>query len=122
MSQDQNTAETEGQTPEDENRLIAERRGKLNSLRKLGEAYPNGFRVNTTAGALQKRFADDDAEALEGVDETFAVAGRMMAKRVMGKLAFVRLQDRDGDIQLMVQRDQLPEGVFLAYDGLRLTL
>ncbi len=36
----------------------------------------------------------------------------MMAKRVMGKIAFVSLQDRSGAIQLMVQRDNLPEGVF----------
>lgn len=115
MSQQENTSDNTAQTPEDENRLIAERRGKLNNLRELGQAYPNGFRVSTTAGALQARFADDDAETLDAVEETFAVAGRMLAKRVMGKLAFVRLQDRDGDIQLMVQRDRLPEGVFAAF-------
>ena len=36
----------------------------------------------------------------------------MMAKRVMGKIAFVRLQDRSGAIQLMIQRDHLPDGLF----------
>ena len=35
-----------------------------------------------------------------------------MAKRVMGKIAFVKLQDRAGDIQLMIQRDSLEEGLF----------
>jgi lysyl-tRNA synthetase class 2 len=30
----------------------------------------------------------------------------------MGKIAFVRLRDRGGDIQLVVQRDHVPEGVF----------
>jgi len=98
--------------PQDENRLIAERRAKLAALREAGEAYPNDFRKDATAAELQARFADTDAEALEAVDEDFAVAGRMMAKRVMGKIAFVRLQDRSGYIQLVVQRDSLPEGVF----------
>jgi lysyl-tRNA synthetase class 2 len=96
----------------DENRLIAERRGKLNELRDAGQAYPNDFRKNSTRGSLIERFADSDADELAQVEEVFAVAGRMMAKRVMGKIAFVRLQDRNGSIQLMIQRDNLPEGVF----------
>jgi len=97
---------------QDENRLIAERRAKLTALREAGQAYPNDFRKDTTAGDLYARFGDSDAEALEQVDEVFSVAGRMMAKRVMGKIAFVLLRDRSGDIQLMLHRDELPEGVF----------
>jgi lysyl-tRNA synthetase class 2 len=97
---------------QDENKLIAERRRKLDELRQMGEAYPNDFQKSTTSGELIKRFGETSAELLEQVDEQFAVAGRMMAKRVMGKIAFVRLQDRNGDIQLVIQRDQLPEGVF----------
>ena len=96
----------------DENRLIAERRSKLDALREQGIAYPNDFRKDTTAASLQVRFAESDGEALQQVEEIFAVAGRMMAKRVMGKLAFVSLQDRSASIQLMVQRDGLPEGVY----------
>jgi lysyl-tRNA synthetase class 2 len=96
----------------DENRLIAERRAKLDALRADGEAYPNDFRKDTTAGVLHQRFGETDGEQLAQLDEVFSVAGRMMAKRVMGKIAFVRLQDRSGAIQLMVQRDNLPEGVF----------
>jgi hypothetical protein len=100
---------------EDENKLIAERRGKLDSLRGEGEAYPNDFRISVTAGALQDRFGTLDLDALNEVEDTFTVAGRIIAKRVMGKIAFVQLRDRDGDIQLMVQRDQLPEGVFAQF-------
>jgi lysyl-tRNA synthetase class 2 len=92
--------------------LIAERRSKLDALREQGQAYPNDFRKDSTAGMLQARFGEADGEELQKVEEVFSVAGRMMAKRVMGKIAFVRLQDRSGAIQLMVQRDILPEGVF----------
>jgi lysyl-tRNA synthetase class 2 len=97
---------------QDENRLIAERRAKLDALRETGQAYPNDFRKDTTAAELITRFGETQGEELEAVEDLFSVAGRMMAKRVMGKIAFVRLQDRSGDIQLMIQRDNLPEGVF----------
>ena len=99
----------------DENKLIAERRAKLQELREAGQAYPNDFRKDTISSDLHARFADALAEELEAVEDTFAVAGRIMAKRVMGKIAFVRLQDRGGSIQLMLQRDNLPEGVFQAF-------
>jgi lysyl-tRNA synthetase class 2 len=97
---------------QEENRLIAERREKLHAMKAENIAYPNDFRPNTNAEVLQRRFADDDTETLAEVDEVFALAGRMLAKRVMGKIAFVRLQDGSGSIQLVVQRDNLPEGVY----------
>jgi len=41
-----------------------------------------------------------------------SVAGRIVTFRVMGKATFVKILDRDGVIQLYVQRDALPEGVY----------
>ena len=99
-------------TNAEENRLIAERREKLNAIRAERNAYPNDFRPTCFTADLQARFADDDIEALEQVDEVFALAGRMLAKRVMGKIAFVRVQDGTGSIQFVIQRDNLPEGVY----------
>ena len=96
----------------DENRLIAERREKLHALKAETIAYPNDFRPNTNAATLQQRFADDDTETLAEVDEVFSLAGRMMAKRVMGKIAFVKIQDVTGTMQFVVQRDNLPEGLY----------
>ena len=99
----------------DENRLIAERRVKLGTLREQGIAYPNDFRKDSTAGFLHEHYAGSDGDELQQVEQVFSVAGRMMAKRVMGKIAFVSLQDRSDSIQLMVQRDQLDEGVFAQF-------
>ncbi|HSH28779.1 MAG TPA: lysine--tRNA ligase, partial [Thiohalobacter sp.] len=45
------------------------------------------------------------------------VAGRMMAKRVMGKASFAQLLDMSGRIQLFVQRDALPEGRYQEFKG-----
>jgi lysyl-tRNA synthetase class 2 len=38
----------------------------------------------------------------------------MMAKRVMGKASFIKVQDRSGQIQVRLERDRLPEGVYAA--------
>ena len=109
--QNKNMADSGGAGAE-ENRLIAERRAKLHDMKAAGQAFPNDFRPTVTAQELVGRFGSAEGEALDEVEEGFAVAGRMMAKRVMGKIAFVRLQDGSGSIQLVVQRDNLPEGVY----------
>ena len=99
----------------DENRLIAERRGKLQELKASGKAYPNDFRPDVRSAELHEQFGSLTGEQLEANPQRFAVAGRMMAKRVMGKIAFVKLQDVDGAIQLVVQRDLLPDGVYAMF-------
>ncbi len=95
----------------DENKLIAERRKKLSALREAGNAFPNQFRPENTAVELHEKFDELDSEALETVG-TFSIAGRMMAKRIMGKASFAQLQDTTGRMQLYVQRDALPEGFY----------
>lgn len=101
----------------EDNRLVAERREKLNALRSEGNAYPNDFRTNTTAAELHEKYTHVEDDAFAGITDTFAVAGRMMAKRVMGKVSFVKLRDRSGDIQLFVGRDNLPEGLYQQFKG-----
>src|SRR5690606_20311237 len=94
----------------DENRLIAERRAKLAALRAQGIAFPNDFRRVDHAGDLQAEYADAErwsGEALEAEGRTVALAGRLMAKRVMGKAAFAQLQDVSGRIQLFLSKDAL---------------
>ena len=99
----------------DENKLIAERRGKLDALREHGNAFPNDFRRNAIAEELHQTFHAHDGEALEEEKIEVSVAGRMMAKRVMGKASFIKLQDRSGQIQVRLERDRLPEGVYQAF-------
>lgn len=96
----------------DAQRLIAERRSKLEKLRERGQAFPNDFRRNVMAGELHAEYDEKDAEWLEAEQIRVAVAGRMMAKRVMGKASFARLLDMSGGIQLFVQRDALDEGLY----------
>jgi len=102
-------------TDQDENSLIAQRRTKLDALRQDGNAFPNDFRRNAVAGELHAEYDEKDNEELEAAPIRVNVAGRMMAKRVMGKASFVQLQDMSGRIQLFLQRDALPEGVYPAF-------
>ena len=96
----------------DENKLIAQRRAKLTELREKGGAFPNDFRRNTVAGEIMAEYEEKTPEELEELGIRVCIAGRMMSRRVMGKASFAHLQDMSGRIQLFVQRDNLPEGVY----------
>src|SRR4051812_16747714 len=99
----------------DENKLIAQRREKLQALRARGGAFPNDFRRDALAADLHARYDATGGAALEAEDIHVAVAGRIMAKRVMGKASFAHLLDMSGRIQLFIQRDALPAGVYEAF-------
>ncbi|MEO1244488.1 MAG: lysine--tRNA ligase [Pseudomonadota bacterium] len=96
----------------DDNKLIAERRAKLALIRETGNAFPNDFRRNALADELLQTYGQHDGEHLETEAIEVAVAGRMMVKRVMGKASFIKLADRSGQIQIRLERDRLPEGVY----------
>ena len=72
---------------------------KANSLISRGFAsYAESFRVSNTTKFLIQKF-----DYLEnGQEEEFSVsiAGRVMTKRVMGKIAFFTISDQEGHIQL----------------------
>jgi lysyl-tRNA synthetase class 2 len=91
--------------PQDENQIVAERRGKLAALREGGHAYPNDFRRDALAGELHARYDALENSELEPQAIRVAVGGRMMLKRVMGKACFATLQDMSGRIQLYVTLD-----------------
>ena len=94
---------------QDENQLIAERRAKLAEWRKTGKAYPNDFSRENTAGKLDELYGDKSREELEAAPVEVKVAGRIMLKRVMGKAAFLTIQDLSGRIQLYVSKNDAGE-------------
>ena len=98
-----------------DNKLVVERRRKLADLREGGYAFPNTYRRTALAGQLQQIYVDYTNETLEADGIEVQVGGRIMTKRVMGKVSFVTMQDRSGQIQLFLQRDVLPEGGYQAF-------
>ncbi|MBL4714857.1 MAG: lysine--tRNA ligase [Alcanivorax sp.] len=105
MADEQNTPNDAAHEGADENRLIAERRAKLNEWRENGDAFPNHFRRDSLAADLQKQYGELSKEELEEKQIQVAVAGRLMLDRK----AFKVLQDMSGRIQIFapkpVQKD-----------------
>ncbi len=99
----------------DENKLVAERRAKLEQLRRAGPAFPNDYRRDALAAELHAGFGDRAPEWLDTNPARVNVGGRMLFKRVMGKASFAKIADRTGQIQLFLQQDVLGE----AYDAFK---
>ncbi len=98
---------SEDNIPVDENKLIAERRAKLDKLREQGQAFPNDFRRDTLADDALIAYDQHDSAWFEANTINVKVSGRMMAKRVMGKASFAKIQDRSGQVQLFLQQASL---------------
>jgi lysyl-tRNA synthetase class 2 len=98
-------------TPDD-NKLIAQRREKLAELRQSGVAFPNDFRRNTLVQALHEQYGEEDGATIETRQVHVKAAGRLMAKRLMGKASFTQIQDMSGRMQAFLQKDALPDGVY----------
>lgn len=102
----------------DENKLTLQRREKLKAIREQeGIAFPNDFRRNALAQDLLNQYEALEAEELEAKALRVSLGGRLMTKRVMGKASFAHLQDMSGRLQVFLQRDSLPEGVYEAFKG-----
>lgn len=110
-------SEQKQQPAQDENKLIAVRREKLAEIKEQGNAYPNDFRREHYSEALHAEYDQFDKETLAEKDISVTLAGRLMAKRVMGKASFAHIQDMEGRMQLFVQRDTLPEGHYQTFKG-----
>ncbi|AYQ56520.1 Lysine--tRNA ligase [Bathymodiolus thermophilus thioautotrophic gill symbiont] len=97
---------------QEDNKLVAERRTKLATLRVAGNPFVNDFKPQDFAASVVAEFDQFSKEELEEKSIEVSMAGRMMLKRVMGKASFAHIQDSSGKIQLFVTRDELPEGFY----------
>lgn len=80
-----------------------ERLKKLEALSELGfEAYPAKAERTHTVSQVIERFEDL-------TDKAVAVVGRIVSVRSFGKLAFIKLRDMTGEVQLYLQKDSMSE-------------
>ena len=98
---------------QDLNQLRKVRREKLAALMEAGE---NPYEVVTYDQTAHTKEIKDNYEAFEGKD--VSIAGRLMQKRVMGKASFANVQDRDGNIQIYVSRDDLGDADYAKFKKL----
>ena len=99
--------ENQNQSQEQEldlNQLMKVRREKLARLQEEGKDPFTITKFNTTHNSKQIK---DNYEQLE--EKTVTIAGRIMAKRIMGKASFCHIQDGEGKIQSYVSINDLGE-------------
>jgi lysyl-tRNA synthetase class 2 len=99
--------------------LVSERRQKAARLREAGvDPYPHAFEGREEIAAV--RGAHEDLEAGEETESKHRIAGRIMARRGMGKASFIDLADGSGRIQIQSRADVLGEGSHEALTNLDL--
>jgi lysyl-tRNA synthetase class 2 len=90
--------------------IRAARLDKVAQLRQLGfDPYAYQWESTHHAADLQEKYAD--LASGEEVEVEVAIAGRILARRVFGKLAFFTLQDETGAIQLYLDKTRIQEGM-----------
>ncbi len=114
MSDDPSTTTTDpavGSTPTGDSgsgldELVATRRAKVATLRERGvDPHPPSWPVTHTLTDVRDGWADLEAGAETGEEVT--VAGRLVARRGQGKLAFGVLREDGAEVQLFVQVNAL---------------
>ena len=102
------------------NELIKVRYDKLSALQEKGK---DPFKITKVEVTTHSETAKRDFEAIEATleehemsDKTFVkVAGRIMAKRDMGKASFITIQDQEGRIQSYVRKDEIGEDDYVDF-------
>ena len=89
---------------QDINQLLKVRREKLQALQEAGKDPFQITRYDVTHHSTDIKAGFEEMEGKKA-----AVAGRIMAKRVMGKASFCNVQDLKGNIQSYVARDSIGE-------------
>ena len=94
--------------------VFAERRDKLAAWRETGAAYPTQYQPRDEIGSLQAAY--ESLEAGQDSPDVRRIAGRVVARRVHGKLTFVVLKDLSGELQLFCQLDALGDERYAALE------
>ena len=82
------------------------RREKLDFLRQRGiDPFGQRFDVTHFSKQIKETYANKTHEELEEMAVVVKVAGRIMTKRRKGKVCFMHIQDREGQIQIYVRKD-----------------
>ena len=91
-------------------------KARYDKLKELQDAQADPFVITKAKQTHHSVEIKENFSALE--NQQVVIAGRVMAKRVMGKAGFLHVQDRDGKIQVYVSRESLGEEEYKAYKKL----
>ena len=89
------------------------RREKMQELIDKGiDPFGQRFDVTAYSKVIKEQYGEKTHEELEEMAVEVSVAGRIMTKRRKGKVCFMHIQDRDGQIQLYVRKDTIGEDAY----------
>ena len=89
------------------------RREKMNDLRAKGiDPFGQAYHRTHRSGEIRALFGGRTLEELEAEDNRVSIAGRIMTKRRLGKLGFIHIQDIDGQIQAVVNRQIVGDEIY----------
>ncbi|MBT4093039.1 MAG: lysine--tRNA ligase, partial [Nitrospinaceae bacterium] len=111
-SEEEVAGDAEGQISE----LVEQRRRKVEAIRaEGGDPFPNRYATTHRIGEIVTELGDlTDEQYEETKTGHYAVAGRVMAKRLQGKVVFMDLRDGTARIQLFIRMNDLGEEKFAA--------
>ncbi len=86
------------------------RREKAQELKEKGiDPFGHRFDVTTDSKEIKEKYASYDKEQLHEMQIPVTIAGRIMTKRSKGKVGFMHIQDKHGQIQIYVRKDVIGE-------------
>lgn len=103
----------------EDNDLLKVRMEKIAALKAAGiDLYPNDIKPQNTVADIITGFGNMDSDTLAQLTQKFSLAGRLMAVRNFGKAAFVKIQDRSGQLQSYVAKNILSEDNYSVFKKL----
>ncbi len=92
------------------------RRNKMQDLINKGiDPFGSKFERNASTKSIKEQYFDKTKEELEALHVNVSLAGRIMTKRRQGKIGFMHIQDRYGQLQIFLRFDVLGEEQYELY-------
>lgn len=111
----------------DVKQLLKVRREKLADLQENGkdpfqitkyDVTHHSMEIKNNFDALEAEH-DEEGKLVKDPSKLVSIAGRIMLKRVMGKASFCNVQDKEGNIQAYVARNEIGEEPFDEYKAFK---
>ena len=86
---------------------------KMNALREQGiDPFGKAFHRTSNSQLIKDEYSEKSAEELGSLHAEVSIAGRIMQKRRMGKLGFIHLLDREGKIQVVINKRIIGDEIY----------
>ena len=104
----------------EENKLITERKKKLEEIKTKYKPYPNSFIKLHSTDDITSKYSNYDKDSLAEDNVDVSISGRLLTIRNMGNSSFANLHDENGNIQIYLQKKQVGEDAYWLFNNLDL--